>query len=188
MRKIISVFARNYDTDRLIRDEVVPGAEWVLNGEGIATRKYDGSCCMVQNGVLFKRYDAKRGKPVPCGFIPAQEPDVVTGHQPGWIKVGEGPEDKHFRAAFDSLVITPDDGTYEAIGPHFQGNPEDMQFDTLIQHGCIVLYGCPRNFGGIREYLRPLDIEGIVFHRSDGQMAKVKKRDYGMKRRDEKAR
>ena len=35
MQKIISLFQRNYDGDRQVRDEVVPGAEWVLAGEGV---------------------------------------------------------------------------------------------------------------------------------------------------------
>ncbi len=30
MQKIISLFQRNYDGDKLVRDEVVPGAEWVI--------------------------------------------------------------------------------------------------------------------------------------------------------------
>ncbi|MCV7174897.1 hypothetical protein [Mycolicibacterium sphagni] len=31
MKKIISLFERNYDTDRLVRDEITPGAEWVAD-------------------------------------------------------------------------------------------------------------------------------------------------------------
>src|ERR1700757_2258583 len=100
MQKIISLFQRNYDGDRLVRDEVVPGAEWVLAGEGVATRKWDGTCCKVENGRLFKRYDAKKGKTPPDGFIPAQEqPDPNTGHWPGWLEVGDGPDDKWHREA-----------------------------------------------------------------------------------------
>lgn len=182
MKKIISVFQRNYTTDRLIRDEVVPGAEWVLAGEGVATRKYDGSCCMVKDSELFKRYDAKKGKQPPVGFIPAQDPDSATGHWPGWVRVGNGPEDQWFRKAWENLAVTPSDGTFEAIGPHFQGNTESMLFDQLVHHGDVELLDCPRTFEGIREYLRELDIEGIVFHHPDGRMAKVKKSDYGMKR------
>jgi len=34
MKKIISLSQRNYDGDRLVRDEVVPGAEWVIADEG----------------------------------------------------------------------------------------------------------------------------------------------------------
>lgn len=182
MQKIISLFRRNYDTDRLIRNEVVFGAEWVLRGEGIATRKYDGSCCMVKNGVLFKRYDAKKGKQPPVGFIPAQEPDPATGHWPGWLEVVDGPENKWFRQAWAALGLIPPDGTYEAIGPHFQGNPEHGDHDSLIRHGVTEMAGCPRDFDGIRDYLEGLDVEGVVFHHPDGRMVKVKKRDYGMKR------
>ena len=87
MRKIISLFQRDYDGDRLVRDEVVPGAEWVIAGEGTATRKFDGTCCLVRDGRLFKRYDAKQGKTPPAGFEPAQDPDEVTGHWPGWMPV-----------------------------------------------------------------------------------------------------
>jgi hypothetical protein len=182
MQKIISVFQRNYETDRLIRNEVVPGAEWVLAGEGIATQKYDGSCCMVRDGVLYKRYDAKNGKQPPLGFMPAQDPDPKTGHWPGWLRIGEGPEDRWFREAINSMESVPPDGTYEAVGPHFQGNPEHIGYDSLIRHGHTILIDCPREFDNIRGYLDCRDIEGIVFHHSDGRMAKVKKKDYGLKR------
>src|SRR3990167_7568687 len=101
MKKIISLFQRNYDGDRLVRDDVVPGAEWVLKGEGRATRKWDGTCCMVRGGKLYKRYDAKAGKTPPPGFEPAQEaPDPVSGHWPGWLLVGDGPDDRWHREAF----------------------------------------------------------------------------------------
>jgi hypothetical protein len=83
MQKIISLFQRNYEGDRQVRDEVTPGAEWVIAGEGVATRKLDGTCCLL-DGDYFKRYDAKQGKKTPIGFFPAQEPDPVTGHWPGF--------------------------------------------------------------------------------------------------------
>jgi len=35
---------------------------------------------MVKDGVLFKYYDARKGKMPPTGFVPAQGPDPVTGH------------------------------------------------------------------------------------------------------------
>src|SRR6185503_5217799 len=99
MQKIISLFQRNYDGDRLVRDEVVPGAEWVLAGEGIATRKFDGTCCMVRgNGKkLFKRYEVKPGGKAPANFEPANDVDENTGKQQGWVPVGDGPEDRWHR-------------------------------------------------------------------------------------------
>lgn len=184
MKKIPSVFQRNYDTDRLIRDEVVPGCEWVLAGEGIATRKWDGTCCMISDEGFFRRYDAKKGKTPPTGFIPAMEPDEVTGHATGWIKVGDEPESKwHMKAYVWAGGFGLQNGTYEAVGPHFNGNPEGLEHDTLVPHGLEVLDGIPRDFLGIREALRPLDIEGVVFWHPDGRMAKVKKRDFGLSRK-----
>lgn len=189
MQKIIGVFQRNHGGDNLIRNEVTPGAEWVLAGEGLATRKFDGTCCMLRDGKLFKRYDAKRGKTPPPGFEPAQEPDPVTGHHPGWVPVGDGPEDKWHREAWENECVVPPDGTYELCGPKIQGNPERRFVESLVRdkhvlipHGrCLILH-CPRDFEGIRELMSGMDIEGIVFHHPDGRMAKVKIKDFGLPR------
>jgi len=37
---------------------------------------------------------------------------------------------------------------------------------------------------GFREWLKGRDIEGLVFHHPDGRMAKIKKRDFGLKRKE----
>jgi hypothetical protein len=191
LKKIISLFQRNYETDRLVRNEVVPGAEWVIAGEGVPTRKYDGSCCAIIKGVFYKRYDLKKGRVRPDGFIPAQDPDPVTGHWPGWLMVGWGSKDKWFRVAIDNSIAAKkqeglgefmEDGTYEACGPHFQGNPEEFLVDALIPHGIEKLSNVPRDFDGIREYLKDGRIEGIVWHHPDGRMVKIKAKDFGMRR------
>ncbi len=189
MKKIISVFQRNYDGDRLVRDEVTPGAEWVLAGEGEATRKWDGMACQILDGVPYKRHDVRKGKPVPPGAIPAQEPDDVTGHWPHWLPVSDGPEDKRFRDAFNAIEI-PRDGTYELLSPTFMGrdsahkNPEGVPFDVLIPHGSLIISCFPRTFDGMRQmFENNPSIEGVVFWHSDGRMAKIKLRDFGIKRR-----
>lgn len=185
MKKTVSLFQRNYDGDRLVRDEIVPGAEWVVAGEGVATRKHDGTSCMVRDGKMFKRFDAKAGKTPPPGFEPAQEPDEKTGHWPGWLPVGEGPEDKWHREAFTvPAAYQPfPDGTYELCGPKIQGNPEKMERHALIPHGCEPLHDTPRDFAGLRSYLAERDIEGIVWHHADGRMVKIKAKDFGLKRK-----
>lgn len=183
MRKIISLFQRNYEGDRLVRDEVVPGAEWVIAGEGVATRKFDGSCCMVRNGILFKRYELKNGKTAPVTFEAAQDSDPVTGDTPGWLIVGPGPEDKWFREAYNNTYMPEDeleDGTYEAIGPHFQSNPERQAKDCLVEHG-TVLVDAPRTFSELKEWLKVADMEGIVWHHPDGRMVKIKAKDFAKK-------
>jgi hypothetical protein len=182
MQKIITLFQRNYETDRLVRDEVVPGAEWVLAGEGVATQKLDGTCCLILDGRLYKRHDVKQGKTPPAGFVAAQDPDPVTGNCPGWVPVGEGPEDQWFRAAQTEAGRELPDGTYELLGEKVQGNPEKLAGHALMPHGIICLPDAPRDFAGLRAYLEPAPIEGIVWHHPDGRMVKLKKRDFGFKR------
>jgi hypothetical protein len=189
MRKIVSLFARNYDGDRLVRDEVVPGAEWVIEGEGIATRKYDGTCCMVRDGRLFKRHDVKRGREKPEGFIPAQDPDPVTGHWPGWVPVGEGPMDRWHREAWQYHVGQHNGisygGTYELCGPKIGSNPvnaEGFEHHVLIPHGIDRIDDAPRTFDGLKAYLADGAIEGIVWHHPDGRMVKIKGKDFGIRR------
>ncbi|MFC6661810.1 hypothetical protein [Deinococcus multiflagellatus] len=90
MQKILSLYARNYDTDRRVRDEVVPGAEWVLAGEGVATRKWDGTSCLVRAGRLYRRYDAKKGRTPPPDFEPAQPPTRSLVTTPAGCPWGKG--------------------------------------------------------------------------------------------------
>ncbi len=198
MKKIISLFQRNYDGDRLVRNEVVPGAEWVLAGEGVPTRKWDGTACMVRDHRLYRRYDFKRsptlqnpdgrslpkvkGQQPPPGWEPCQDPDPVTGHQPGWVPVGDGPED-HWYHDVDYLLPTLPDGTYEFLGPKVQGNPEGWSSHTLVRHGGIYLSGVPRDFDGIRDWLAQHTVEGIVWWRDpseDCEKVKIKRRDFGL--------
>jgi len=181
MEKIITLFQRNYETNRLVRNELTPGAEWVVAGEGTPTRKYDGTACMILNGKLFKRYEAK--KEPPTDFIPAQERDIVTGHWVGWRPCyREEPSDKYHWEGFDALE-KKEDGTYELLGPKIQGNPERFEKHMLLKHANAEQFpDCSRDFASIRTWLEKRDIEGIVFHHIDGRMVKIKKKDFGMKR------
>lgn len=201
MKKIISLFKRDYESNnRLVYNEVVEGAEWVINGEGIATRKFDGTCCMIKDGLLYKRYDCKNGKTPPDGFIPSQEPDPITGHFPGWLLCDEDNNDDRWRfEAFNEYKETVKkwnenpirlkksfikDGTYELCGPRINKNPEKYDKHFLIPHGKTQYLGCPRTFEGLKEWFRGKDIEGIVWHHEDGRMVKIKKKDFGLKRDD----
>lgn len=182
MRKIISLFQRNYDGDRLVRNEVTPGAEWVLAGEGVATRKFDGTCCLIRGWHLFKRYDAKQGRTPPPGFEPAQgAPDPVTGHWPGWLPVT--PSDTWHMEADETLCIPERvDGTFELCGPKINGNPERLTHHCLIRHGTVIYHDVPLTFDGIKEWLQNDNIEGLVWHHPDGRMVKIKGKDFGIKR------
>lgn len=198
MKKIPTLFKRTFENHKVvgITDRVTPGFEWVLEGEGIATIKIDGSCCAIIDGEFYKRYDAKKGKKPPEGAIPCCDPDPVTGHWPHWVKLDENnPSDKWFIEAFK--IFTNDcEGqyllksniftgvtTFEAIGPHFQGNPYHLEKDTVFIHGGLKADGLntgkPRTFEEIRLYLENHKIEGIVFWKDNEPQCKIKRSDFG---------
>jgi len=183
VQKIISLFQQNYDGDRLVRNEVVPGAEWVVAGEGAATRKFDGTCCLVRDGRLYKRCEVKPGSTPPPDFEPAGGVDEVTGKQQGWLPVGDGPQDRWHREAWEALKNRVD-GTAELVGPKVQGNPENESCHMLLYHHLAdPLPHCPRDFEGIKAYLATAGIEGVVWHHPDGRMVKIKAKDFGLKRK-----
>jgi len=180
MRKIPTIFKRNPENMSEIFNDPHPDCKWVFDGEGVATRKYDGSCVKIENGKYFKRREVKPGKSAPPNFIEEQM-DENTGERVGWVPVDpNAKEDIWHMAAF-----SPDlpDGTYELVGPKIQGNPEGYSYHALVKHSdAKVFEGVPRTFEGISDFLADKDIEGIVFHHPDGRMAKIKKRDFGHKR------
>lgn len=154
MKKIPTLFERKFENHRVIKvlPDVTKGMEWVLNGEGDATIKIDGSCCAIINNEFYKRYDAKNGKPIPKGAIKCQqEADPVTGHLPCWIKCDRFiSTDKWFWAAYDNFVNT------------LEAYPD-----------------VPRNFEGIRDWLQCHKVEGIVFWKDGLPQCKIKRSDFG---------
>lgn len=181
MKKIPTLFEREFANHKVvgISDKVTPGMEWVFEGKGEATVKYDGTCCAIIDGKFYKRYDAKRGKIPPEGAIPCCDPDPITGHHPHWLLVDESqPDSKWHIKAREAMPGNLPDGTYEAIGPHFQSNPHNMCCDQLIPHGKDWIT-VERSFEGIREYLRLHAIEGIVFWKDGEPQCKIKRSDFG---------
>jgi len=153
----------------------------VLAGEGVATRKFDGTAVYVKDGLLYARYDAKRGKVPPEGALPCEPgPDPVTGHWPHWIKVDVVPQPqfKFIHEAWATSTLTLHDGTYEAVGPAINSNKERRERPELVRHGSVVFDDAPRTHGALKEYLSRLDAEGIVFHHPDGRMAKIRRSDF----------
>lgn len=182
MRKIPTMFVRDWAGDRSrVTREVAPGCEWVVDGYGVATVKLDGTCCLVRNGKLYKRRELRADDPRPPDFDEAGRDDE-TGKTVGWMPVGDGPDDKYHREAWGNFGGCPD-GTYELIGPKVQGNPEREIIHKLVTHGSRRFdTDPPRDFDGLAVFLADWDIEGIVFHHPDGRMAKIKKRDFGLRR------
>lgn len=177
MKKCLTMFERDPKTFRVI-DTVAPGAEWAAAGEGIATKKWDGTCCMVKDGQLFKRYDGSKGKYLPPDFIVA---DGASSHWLGWRPVGIGPEDRWHNEAW-AKQSDLQNGTYELIGPAVNKNPDNAQEHCFRRHGDVVCENVPRTYDGLKSYLDGQDTEGLVFHHPDGRMVKIKLKDFGIRR------
>ena len=125
-------------------------------------------------------WDAKHGKKAPEGAIPCCEPNAVTGHHPHWLAVDENnPADKWFIAAYEATPKTEiHEGTYEAIGIHFNGNKYNLDKDILVRHGEDMVE-VERSFEGIRKYLEEHNIEGLVFWVNGEPACKIKRSDFG---------
>lgn len=183
MKKIPTLFKRDFTNNGVIIDEYADGTEWVVNGEGIATRKYDGTSVLIRDGKMYKRYELRPGKEAPYGFEEVDH-DKVTGKKMGWVEVGNGSEDKWHREGWDNLHESLRiDGTYELVGPKVQGNPERYDDHRLIAHrDAQIMLDVPVEFSALKVWLAGQNIEGIVWHHPDGRMVKIKKKDYRIKR------
>lgn len=183
MNKIPTLFVRDPDNRAGVLDQVNPGCEWVIRGEGIATRKYDGTCVWLDDdGAWWARREVKPGKDRPAGFVFVSA-DPMTGKEMGWEPIEQSSFAKYHAEAAGRWRIDTS-GTYELCGPKINGNPEGLVNHVLIAHAeATVLIAAPRTFSLLPSYLLNTDIEGIVWHHPDGgRMCKIKKRDFGLTR------
>lgn len=172
MQKIPTLFER----DETVKGHPVtgvlkPGCLWVAAGQGIATKKLDGTNVKIEGGRLFKRQKPKDGDYDDAAYVETSR---------------DSPADRYLYEAFDALPVK-EDGIYEAIGVKIQGNPEGVDGHKLVRvvppDRSLELADVPRDFDGLREYLASHDMEGIVFHGPGGRFAKIKAKDFGLKRK-----
>lgn len=175
MRKIPTVFQRDPHDRRYVTSEVNPDCAWVLAGEGRATRKFDGTCTMLDDdGRWWARREVKPGKHPPRDFR-CEQIDDTTGKAVGWEPIAAS----SFWKAFQSVSETPTEpGTYELCGPKINGNPEGFARHVLVPHGQHPLPLAPRTFDALAYYLAQAPYEGIVWWHPDGRRAKLKRRDF----------
>lgn len=192
MRKIPTVFVRDPANMARVLPEVHPDCGWVLAGEGLATRKYDGTCVMLDDhGDWWARREVKKGKQPPPNFQEVEH-DPVTGKSVGWEPIGQSSFARWHAEAlepftqFGTLIgrPVPLPGTYELIGPKINGNPERVERHRLESHAnaCqIDIDAQCLTYDDLRDIvLEAADDgwEGIVWHHPDGRMAKLKARDF----------
>ena len=185
MNKINTLFIRNEEFK--VTPEVMPGCEWVLEGEGVATEKLDGTNVMVvfhQDGshTIHKRRNPNREE---------KKLDI----QPINIPVDpENKGDKYLIEAVENFIVNvPNHGLYgvkygEAIGPKINKNRYELEERIWIPFTprYVSQLNCPRSYDGLKEFLTPeresimfpgYPIEGIVFH-TWYSSAKIKVQDF----------
>lgn len=180
MKKIPTLFQRDENDRSHVTRDVNPLAAWVLDGEGIATRKYDGTAVMLdENGNWWARREVKPGKTPPENFQ-AIGHDDVTGKTVGWEPIAQSPFLKFHEEALRNSVHVDEygAGTYELVGTKINGDPEQFGRHDLVRHGAFDLPDAPRDYDGLRNYLTARSWEGIVWHHPDGRMAKLKRKDF----------
>lgn len=186
MKKIPTLFERikNADGSMSIIDKIKQGLEIVVDGKTVPTIKWDGSACLIKEGKLYCRFDAKWGRTIPEGAIACCPPDPVTSHWPHWVPADTNPKMYKYQiAAFEKNKL--EDGTYEIVGPHFQTNPYHLEKDKFIKHGIDIITDLKDfSFNGIKEYLINHVMEGIVFLYNGEPLCKIKSKDFGIKWRE----
>jgi len=183
MKKIKTIFDRDWDGNRGVIDKLVLNS---LGGAGIATEKLDGTNVRVtiRNGG-FVRLEKRRNP------TKAQK---ATGVTDPWY-VDADVFDKQDKWIFDAITNTnmldlPDgEWSGEALGKNIQGNPLNLEdnrivFFTLNQ--APVFEDVPTTFDELKEWLpkqkskygNDCGIEGIVWHFPNGEMGKIKVKDF----------
>jgi hypothetical protein len=197
MEKIPTLFVRDENDRAHVTDEVTPGCEWVIAGEGIATRKYDGTCVMFDGENWWRRRELKKDKVRPEGFVFVSF-DPITLKTVGWVPMDPqgffhpflealGVETaKAWRYLPDAIVSVTHEkgfeaGTYELIGPKINGNPEGITIHRLVKHSdAEKLVQNTYSAESIKDLVKEVGFfgyEGIVWQHPDGRMAKLKVKD-----------
>ena len=180
MRKIPTLFIRDSKDMRRLTRERHPDALWVGGGPAVPTRKYDGTCLMIDGAEnWWARREVKPGKASPPHFQPI-ETDPETDKTVGWEPIDQSP----FVTAWQDAMQNPETnvlafGTYELIGPKVNGNPEGRERHELVMHDMADDLGdVPTGYDDLRDWLADFDGEGVVWHHPDGRMAKIKRKDF----------
>lgn len=166
------------DKNGYATDKVTKGCEWVTEGQGTASRKYDGVPVRV-NGTINIQTDPMGPK--------IHRPNVLklVGNDQ-WMPI-DPKQDVVILEARERRYSTLD-GMYEVCGPDILGNAEGWEIHKMIptqvqvpaSEGERCFTSCPRMLEdadgkkGLRSWLAQRPMEGVIFKHPDGRrLAKV---------------
>ena len=185
MNKIPTMFVRDPDDRSRVIPEIHPECQWVRDGEGVCTRKYEGTSVLLDNKTQWwARREVKKGKKVPENYMYLST-DPISEAQMGYEPIEQSSFAKMHKEVLERRaghVWMP--GTYELMGPKINQNPEKLEHHDMQKHSDAEVYlneERPRTFESITKLVLHVGEwagwEGIVYHHPDGRMAKLKYRD-----------
>jgi Family of unknown function (DUF5565) len=186
MKKIKTIFERDWDGDKTVIDKfVVPEANLTAFNT-VATEKLDGMNIRltIRNHTVV-RVEKRRN------------PDKIQKHkgieEPWYVDAYEAePSDRYIFEAVKNTDLTDiEDGEWsgEALGKNIQGNPLNLENNTVCLFSCgkaPVWENVPTTWTELKEWLpkqkskfgKDCGIEGIVWHCANGEMYKIKNKDF----------
>ena len=186
MNKIKTIFERDWNGNRACIDKYVEGFDSLQLNEAVATEKLDGTNIRVtvRNHIVVRIEKRKN-------------PDRIQKHrgieEPWYIDASES--DSSDKWIFDAVQNTnlsqiPDgEWSAEAVGKNMQGNPLNLDKNIAVFFSlgqCPIFEDAPITYEALREWLPSQKskygnnclIEGIVWHCKNGEMFKIKTKDF----------
>jgi hypothetical protein len=183
MKKIVTIFDRNWDGDKTVIDSFLVDRDILL--DAVATEKLDGMNVRVtiRNGTAV-RLEKRRN------------PDKIQKHkgiiEPWYIDTAICAEDKWLNDALSHTDLSQlPDGEFsgEAIGLNIQGNPLNLDGNRIVFFSlgqAPIFENVPTSYEELKAWLpaqkskygNNCGIEGIVWHLPNGEMFKIKTKDF----------
>lgn len=186
MKKIQTIFERNWKDDGAITNQPVANLNLYSLKDAIATEKLDGTNVRVtvRNGTAV-RLEKRRN------------PDKIQKHkgiiEPWYTDASESDSgDKYMYAALKNTDLSKlPDGEWsgECLGPNVQGNLLKLEKNIIVffsLNQAPVFTDVPVTYDELKVWLpaqkskfgNDCGIEGIVWHFPDGTMYKIKTKDF----------
>ena len=184
MKKIQTIFGRNWDGDRKVFNEPIIGLS--LLDDATPTEKLDGTNVRLTiRSHKVVRVEKRRN--------PSKREKHEGINEPWYVDADEfSPGDKYIFEAVRSREYSEiEDGEWsgEAVGEKIQGNPLNLVGHTVCLFSCDeapIFEEVPTSFDELKEWLpkqkskfgNDCGIEGIVWHCENGEMYKIKVKDF----------
>ena len=186
MKKIKTIFDRDWNGNKAVIDKYIGGFDPGVLMDSVSTEKLDG---------MNVRITIRKG--ISVRLEKRRNPDKIQkykGIEEPWYKDADefSPEDKWLYDALKNSDLSQlPDGEWsgEAVGKNIQGNPLNIENNRIVffsLNQAPVFKDVPISYNGLKEWLpkqkskygNDCHIEGIVWHLSNGDMYKIKVKDF----------